>query len=367
MLDFTNRETYWIAVDIANTFGNDKMSFSNRIKWVQDNIDKLESMVFEAESPWEYRNAVKALRDKLAGQPVNHMVYLDASNQALQLYAILTADKITGATCNVANGDFMADAYQMLADAMNSQQTRIVLTRKNCKYALMTTMYGKADGTLEIIDDLVKGTKTMLEKMQIVCQRYGFEMEVSEHGTPSIPELSQIFKNALYTIAPKAIRTMEALTEINATMVLSTYYWKLPDGFNVKYDVKNTFDIQIEPIITKKGFEITLPEMEIIKYEASESSRGMSPNIIHSIDGYIVRQMVRRMDGRFITTIHDAFACHPKDCDFMVQNYKDILCEILESNLLNDIVKQVSGADFSVTKTNTLTCEDIQNSHYLLG
>ncbi len=356
-----DRIEYWIRIDIANTAGKDKLSFDERIKWTQDN-----DLTFDLslDSPWEFRNAVNALKSHLEGKKVNHMVYLDASNQALQLYAITTADKRTAMTCNIANGTHMADAYMMLAKAMNKLQNRIDFTRTNCKYALMTTMYGKADGSEEILDDIIKGNMDYETKSKIFAERYNF---IYDEETGRCPELQSMFQQALISIAPKAVATMEALTEINKTMELDTYYWTLPDGFNVKYDVKYEETIEVEPLVSKKGLEIILPTMNIEKYGKDENSRGMSPNIIHSIDGYIVREMIRRMNGKFITTIHDAFACHPSDCDFMIQNYKDILCELLTSNILNDIVREISGMNITINKTGDLTCEDIQDSLYLLA
>jgi DNA-directed RNA polymerase len=116
------------------------------------------------------RSAKKALDDFASGKQVNHMVYLDASNQALQLYAILTGDLKTAKTCNIAGEKGMADAYQILADIMNSKLKNnnidLILTRTNCKKALMTTMYGKSDGSIEIINDLMKGAKNDKEAFE---------------------------------------------------------------------------------------------------------------------------------------------------------------------------------------------------------
>ena len=92
MLDFENRGVYWTSVDIANHFGLDKKSFTDRIQWVKDNLDNLESFESDADSQYEFSKAVKAIRIYQQGLLPAHMVYLDASNQALQLYAVLTGD-----------------------------------------------------------------------------------------------------------------------------------------------------------------------------------------------------------------------------------------------------------------------------------
>ncbi len=425
MIDKNNRELYWIAIDIANQAGFDKMSFDNRIAWVESNIDNLEGLAEEADSVLEYSNAVHEFRQVLAGNKSNHMVYLDASNQALQLYAVLTGDKQTGSTCNLANGDFMADAYQMLADGMN-EILHTNLTRKDCKKALMTTMYGKSKAWKVIVAEVMGEDASIFDFVKQVNDNrttqpylhYWYDKE------NEIDIVRYAFESTLLKIAPKAVTTMDILTQINSDLVKDVYRWTMPDGFKVKFDVKaeinyplvdevdanhhklinelnndlsllpkyiklskqefseltteraeqlktqaiqHIYTIDYKTVITKGGFPIHIKISGLEKYEADAESRAMSPNIIHSVDGYIAREMIRRMNGKFITTIHDAFACHPSDCDLMIQNYKDILIDILDSTLLNDITEEVSGFPVEIKKAGTLTADDIQNSVYLLG
>ena len=362
MLDFTNRCTYWTAVDCANQFGLDKKSFEDRIKWVSENYNDLENLADEAESKWEYLKSVKALWSIQAGLVPEHMVYLDASNQALQLYAVLTGDLKTASTCNLANNALMADAYQLLANALNKQMGLKCFTRTNCKKALMTTMYGKLNGWDKIIETMYPKSS---EPLYDFAAQYNLDIKVDDDtGFVEIEELSKAFSNALLDIAPKAIAAMEAIQELNDKNI-GVYHWKLPDGFNVKYDVKSEINIECEAT-TKSGIVL---EMSVTKeiYTPSEFNRGMSPNVIHSVDGWVAREMVRRMNGKFITTIHDAFACHPSDADLMRQNYQDIMVELLHSDMLNNILSQIAHTDIYISKDNGLTEEHIRNSVYFLG
>ncbi len=387
---FNNKTMYWIAIDIANQAGHDKLTFEERIKFVEyymkpkegyhsplrsfymDTQDTTEilSKVYElqnsldgryltidskelnfssVDSPWGLKNAVHALYKYIDEGYANHMVYLDASNQALQLYGVLTRDRKTASTCNLANGSGMADAYQMLADALNTE-LNTTFTRKNCKKALMTTMYSKMDAWTEILED-----------------RYpsgDFELQLKNEFNVEVDDLAFAFNRALITIAPKAMLAMESLLELNVSTI-GTYYWTMPDGFKVKYDTKTKQSVDID-LKTKYGMQF-YTTFSGRTYSPSEGNRGMAPNVVHSVDGYIVREMQRRMNGKFITTIHDAFACHPMDCDLMVQNYKDILIELLESDLLNNIISQIKGTASDFKYTNDLSKEDIQNSVYLLS
>jgi DNA-directed RNA polymerase len=366
MLDFENRGVYWTSVDIANHFGLDKSSFADRVQWVKDNLDNLESFSSEADSQYEFNKAVKALRIYQQGKLPAHMVYLDASNQALQLYAVLTGDKKTASTCNLANGSIMADAYKLLAKAMNKYMELNCFTRSICKKALMTTMYGKADAYTEMLSTMYPRSSTPSIDFE---EEYKRDVVIDKESTAVYPEhmsMQDAFNEAMKEIAPKAIVAMDAIQALNDEKI-GTYYWELPDGFRVKYDVKVEVEINFYDV-TKKGIQVEVTGMKEV-YRPDKGNRGMAPNVIHSVDGYIARQLIKRMNaqGKFITTIHDAFACLPEDCDLMRSIYSDLLIELLESDLLNNILTQIANTNIGIMKTGDLLAQDIRNSEYFLG
>lgn len=79
MVNFNGIE--YIAIDVANSFGHDKMEFEDRIKWVKDNIDNLEALESGADKKTLplYRKAVMALRKAMKGEATGHLVGLDAT------------------------------------------------------------------------------------------------------------------------------------------------------------------------------------------------------------------------------------------------------------------------------------------------
>jgi DNA-directed RNA polymerase len=309
---------------------------------------------------------VKAIRIYQQGLLPAHMVYLDASNQALQLYAVLTGDKKTASTCNLANGSFMADAYQLLANAMNKYMKLTCFNRTICKKALMTTMYGKANAYTEMLSTMYPRSSTPSIDFE---EEYKRDVEVDKDSTPlhsDFMTMQDAFNEAMKDIAPKAIIAMDAIQMLN-NKDIGTYHWTLPDGFIVKYDVKVDVEINFMDY-TKNGVQVEVTGTKEM-YMPDENNRGMAPNVIHSVDGYIARNLIRRMQnhGKFITTIHDAFACMPEDCDLMRSIYSDLLVELLESDLLNDLLSQIANTNIHIAKTGDLTAEDIRGSEYFLG
>lgn len=346
----------YLKIDIANAFGLDKQSYEDRIAFVDGHtIDELMAKTIEADSPYEYRNAVEQLDRHAEGLYVEHITYLDCTNQALQLYAVLTSCKDTAYLCNISSGDVLTDAYGVLAIAMNDITGLDIFDRNNCKKALMTTLYGKMDGESEII-------------------KYMIENGIDYQSLITDEELASAFQKAMRAIAPHAMRAMDVLQSLNRADI-DTYYWTMPDGFKVKYDVKSTQKLEIS-CKTKSGVKFHF-DRDVQVYKGSEFNRGMSPNVIHSVDGYVAREMARRMTKpcaefkrnypAFITSIHDAFGTHPNNAEEMTWHYTNIMCELNDSNLLQDIMSQISGKHMLSIKKNTLTNDMIRYSIYKLS
>ncbi len=312
----------------------------------------------------------------------NTFVYLDASNQALQIYALLLKDKQVASLCNLSNGNIRADAYQVLADSLNqiisskTNNATVALTRTHVKHVLMTTLYGKMDTTEILYSALRKdtnveigrcGEKSTISEAVLNCLAPDDFNDANKEDT-----LMEILKLGLEKIAPSVTILMNQLLQINEKLTQEVYSWTLPDGFEASYRVKTKEKNSV--VYGRNDYLNRDEEMLFIHeyYKADKYSRGLAALIVQSIDAYIAREMIRRMNGKFIVTIHDAFGCHPEDLELMKQNYNDILCEMLDMNLLEIIVTEIVEnvtSDFSIkfNLPNDLTKNDIADSIYKLS
>ena len=352
---FTPKE--YILIDIANHAGFDKLSYEARISTAINMVDSIEMgaidiegyMAYEqVDSPYELKNALKAYFD----DDMHHVVGLDAVNQALQLYGVLTADLATSSLASLGV-NARTDAYHLLSDELNRSIGTSLFNRNNCKKSLMITLYGST----------VAYTK-VLEALKVSDQMELAELCGLPEGSYHDDWFETEFNLAMAKIAPKAMEAMECMQELNDPEI-GTYEWVMPDGFKVKYDVKSTQSVEIKAT-SRTGINFSYNASHKV-YAPSEFNRGMSPNIIHSVDGYVARQMVRKMDGRFISTIHDQFNCKAVDCAFMQECYKEIMVELLESDLLNNIMQQINPKARLISKSNTLTKEMIMESSYAIS
>ena len=339
----------YILIDVANNAGLDKLSYSERISKARVicsmNEEQLKEVYEVADSPKELQNAIQAYKSN----DFNHVIGLDAVNQALQIYGVITSDLKTASLASLGVNE-RTDAYQLIADELNTELNTGIFNRNNCKKALMVTLYGSLNGYLKIIEAL-----KMIDEEELANK---LNLEHKEKW------FSNLFMSVMKKLAPKAMEAMEVIQELNDEKV-GVYCWTLPDGFKVKYDVKSTQSLELKR--TSRGGVNFTYSAEHKVYAPSEFNRGMSPNIIHSIDGYIAREMIRRMNGKFISTIHDQFNIKAIDCKEAQKNYNDIMEELNNSDIINDIIKKINPKARTIKKENSLTSEMIKSSSYSIS
>lgn len=330
------RSIYWTKVEIASQYGEDKLSFNDRVKFVDENLQMIKNTTLSLAC----KTAINNLETGTVG-----LVGLDSVNQALQLYGVLRADIATASSACVGSGNIRTDAYKLFADKLNEALSTNEFNRDICKKPLMVTLYGSSKASSSLIENLI--AQNCSDTLNII---YAMETD----------EWSSIVSNVLNELFPLAMATMAYIRdEIQVDNAVS-YHWKLPDGFQVDYVVKTKVNYEVDLF----GIHLT---GHVDTYGANAHNRGLAPNVIHSVDGYIVRQMVRAMNGKFITTIHDEFKCLVTDADMIIDNYKTILADILDSNLLDSILSQISGRVIHLPKTNDLTKEDIYASEFAIS
>ena len=246
--------TEYLKIDIASQFGLDKEDWDKRIDWADSNEDKLEELVHEAENPALFYAAVQAYRKTQRGEPTGHAISLDAASSGLQLLACLTGCEESASLCGVVSTGHREDAYTLIYQAMvNKIQDKAKITRAECKRAIMTSLYSS-----QAIPKQVFGTG----------------------------ELLLTFYQTMEQRAPGAWALNHLLTDLWQPHALS-HDWVLPDNFHARIKVmdKVTKYIQFENVPVAIDLNIN---------KGTKEGRSISPNIIHSIDGMVVREMHRR-------------------------------------------------------------------------
>lgn len=407
----------YICIDIANCVGTqgdfrgDKELFETRIQWVKDHYAVLEDYIELAEDKPLYIKAVHALRESVKGNPIGHLVALDATCSGIQIMSAITGC-VRGADATGLVSEKRADAYTDVTREMNSILqlkgfSQIVVPRSDVKRAVMTSGYGS----------------TLVPK------------EVFGDG-----DMLATFYQASFTIAPKAFELMADLLETWQADTLS-HNWVMPDNFHVNIKVMQTKETRIE--VDELGHSTFTTYVKV--NQGSKKGLANVANTIHSIDGYLLRSVIRRASfdtykineaikllscaiqhsaetnaecdedlqnmlniyeyskmldvsiidyinadnighvplelliklnatlGKMmelgsspVLTVHDAFRAHPNHCNAVRYWYKEIMAELAESNILQFIVSQIVGQQVKYVKASNNLADMIRNSNYAI-
>ncbi|QDH84011.1 RNA polymerase [Achromobacter phage vB_AxyP_19-32_Axy11] len=247
----------YLQIDIANNFGLDKEDWLDRIKWFEQNENQLEALVEQADEPALYHAGVMAYRKAEQGLPIGYPVAFDATASGMQILACLTGDRKAAELCNVVNAGRRMDSYTSIYHKMlDVLGEGAKIKRNDVKQAVMTAFYGS-----EAIPRQVFGEGSMLLRI--------FEQVMSE-AAPGAWELNKFFLD---------------IWNPDAT----AYHWVLPDNFHVHTKVM-VKEVEVVHFLNKP-YE-TFREVQGTK----EKGRSLSANSVHSLDGMVVREIVRRCD-----------------------------------------------------------------------
>lgn len=225
----------------------EKATWDDRIHEFQK-LDLKDPKTFaEASNPIGLRAAYLAYREADAGLPIGYMINLDASSSGLQLLSLLISCIDSWMLCG-GDLDRCVDAYVEIYNSMGLHK----LTRKQVKQAIMTAFYGS----------------TRTPEMT-----FGKDVE--------------LFYYTVSTMAPGAWQLNLDLQEVWNRLRGSVYSWILPDNFHACIETKKA---------EYQDFTMLGKQLTITKYVDGRPDfhKGLGPNLIHSVDGFIVREMARR-------------------------------------------------------------------------
>ena len=310
-----------LRIAIANHAGKDKLPWKDRYDWA--NRDNFDDVIWD--EPILGRKALRALRDTEEYKPSGYTMSLDATSSGIQVMAALSGCKETANYVNMIDPDNRVDVYSSIAEEMNKELPKPV-SRKIVKQAAMTHFYNS------------KATPKRLMSTK--------ELEV--------------FYGIIEGLLPGAEDVMDT---INACWNPDAEHhsWVMPDGHHVYV-----------PVVEPTNGTYADPEFGEIPlrwyYQTkSDNYRSLCPNVIHSVDGYVAREMIRRCDFQ-LSHVHDCFVFNPNYLQQVTKMFRDIMAEIAKSNLLEDILRQITGDNALTIKKSSLDLDKyIVNSSYMLS
>lgn len=341
--EFTGLEM--LKIEVANTYGLDKLTYDERVQWFNQhsktfnsNSKKLHDLYAFASEPLLMKKAILAYQTALAGLPIGHNMFMDATASGLQIMACLSNCRSTAELTNLVFNGKRNDPYDAVAKEMVRRLPNSPMfdglseseIRKLIKKPIMTTFYSSKAQPRNLFGEDSVELKTFY---QVLDDLFAGPMAIM-----SIIE-SKWNPTALY------------------------HQWTLPDGHVAHVKVIEQVDarIEVDELQCANTFAYRF-------YPNQPSKRGTSlvANIIHSIDAYIVREVVRRCDFQ-VAHIHDAFTAHPNNMPKVMNMYRTILTEISKTDLLQDILSEITGTKVTLQKFDFDLSSHIPHSQYALS
>ena len=310
-----------LYIAIANHAGKDKLTWKKRIDWVtKQDIDNI-----KWDKPILGRKALRALKSTIDGKPTGYVMSLDATSSGIQIMAVISGCRETAKYVNCINPNVRYDLYTEVAKMMN-KKLKERLPRPVVKEVTMTHFYNSE-----------AEPKKLLTEKQL-----------------------EVFYEVITGLLPGAEQVMHTINECwnyNADY----HSWIMPDGHTVHVPiVESTSNVYTDP----QYGDIPLTWMQQTK---SDNYRSLCPNVIHSIDGYIAREMVRKCKFQMYH-VHDCFMFNPNYLQEVSKTYREIMANIATSDLFGNILRQITGnSSLKVTRTNNNLAADILKSEYMLS
>lgn len=328
-----------MAIEAANSWGEDKCDFSGRIDWTTRNLDDMVKSArdplgyrwwMQADKPFQFLAACRAM-DKPDVDGLTMVCRTDGTCNGVQHFAAMMRDEETASWVNMLPMDGPRDLYSRVAEEVADMIRRRPedddfeamlehAVRKVCKTPVMTKSYDVTDpGVRQQIRDALKGrgvedakdrsriaakmTKMILEAIGVVCPQIEVAMSWIRNGAAQIAE-------AGYCVE-----------------------WTTPLGFPVVQEYR---DATIRKITTPMGKMLVGDFDRPGRVKIGKQRRGAAPNFVHSIDATHMMMTAMECAKRDIAfaAVHDSYWSHPADMDTLSLILREQFVELHKVNQL---------------------------------
>jgi DNA-directed RNA polymerase len=392
---------YWLAVHGANNFGVDKVSFEERVQWVQDNEDAIVNSAFEplrerfwteADKPWqflafcmEWAGLKVALSNGAdVSEYVSYLpVGLDGSCNGLQNFSAMLRDEIGGAATNLVPSEKPSDIYTEVAkvmqgmvefDAGNGNETaalwlgkvdRKVAKRPCMTYAYAATQFGMKDQTI-----------AMLKKYE---EDNGEQLIDDEHKFAASVYLAGVAYSAIGQVVIAAKAAMDWLQEAAriAAKDALPIRWTTPVALPVLQNYRDVKGKIVEGEIAGERVQLVY-SIEGDRLNKRKQASGIAPNFIHSMDAAHMMATVNACKEQGMThfaMIHDSYGAHACDIDVLaatlrfsfVQQYSSDVLGTFREQLVTQLPPKLAEEIPPLPTMGTLDLQAVENSEYFFA
>lgn len=343
------RGLYWLKIQLANLYGKDKITFSERVQFADENLDNVFDSVekplrgnrwwLNAEDPWQcLACCMEIYRAIKSGDPESYVCHLpihqDGTCNGLQHYAALGGDEKGAKSVNLLPSDRPQDVYSDVAQLVISRIDQDIkgdieiakllkgkVDRRIIKQTVMTSVYGVTFiGARQQIYNALKDRNVLEEesdrqKASIYLARLTFE------------SLGEMFTGA--NLIMDWFSECASLVSKQGKNVT----WVTPLGLPVSQPYKKPN----KKNLTKTAFQTFLADNESsMTIDTSRQRSAFPPNFVHCLDSshMLLTGLACKKAGITYASVHDSFWTHAATVDEMNVQLRETFVDLYKRPIL---------------------------------
>lgn len=358
--------TRWFHVQGANKWGFDKATLDERMSWVLERSDLIQSFAADpvANSGWteagdplqflawcfEYADYCRDPANFVSHLPIS----MDGSCNGLQNLSAMFRDEVGGRATNLINNAVMSDIYADVAKAATVRLKAMVfaepaeqairrmwlehgISRSAVKRSVMTTPYGvtRRSAVDYVIDDYIRpGAGPTFDK-----DHYRAAAEVLMKAVwPAIGDVVVKGREAMDWLKKAAKPALSALPEDAEPVLL----WTTPSGFVA---CQSYFESDVHRIMTRLHGPVKIKILsENDNPNLTRHTSGLAPNFVHSMDAahlHLTTAAADRAGIEDLAMIHDDYGTHAANAQKLYELIREqFVVMYTEHDPVADFIKQ---------------------------
>lgn len=387
---------WWLYVHAANCAGYDKISFEDRVKWVDEwikahsahrwigSMDSIVNCATETwsandiDNPFQFLAAVLAIfsKDDAARIPIQ----FDATCNALQHYAAIAQDAEAAQTVNLIDCNAPGGIYGIVARRMASLCAIEAKDQKNPNRDIAALMANRIDKALSKGPTMTTnygatqyGIHTQifdaLGKMNEREPDLGFKDYKLRHRAAQY--LREVSQRAIASACPSSSEIMAWIKD-SANKIADSgqaVRWTSPIGFPVVQPYHKMGKYKIKTLLQSVVIQVEDEKRPVL---VAKQSRACAPNWVHSLDA--AHALTSVLDayniGIDMAIVHDSFWMHAANADRCSQIVRDKFIALHSEDRLQMLADEWSRLYPSVQlapipeKVGTFNLENVRGAKY---
>lgn len=379
------RGLYWLQVHISNLFGVDKVSFDDRVAYVQEHMSEVFDTAdrpldgrqwwLKADSPWQALAACMELAAAMrSDDPLAYCtrlpVHQDGSCNGLQHYAALGRDEPGAKAVNLVGHPKPQDVYSEVLRLVQSRieadadapdppadmpeheravaegdraAARFVrghVNRKVVKQTVMTSVYG-----VTFIGAREQIRARLQEKFDPAVNEDAAKMHVDDLDNAVYQASIYLAKTTLGSLgemfaAADAIKDWLSHASRVAAQHNQPMCWITPLGLPVVQPYRRHQAVLVRTVLQDV---CVIDDSDKLPVSSQRQKSAFPPNYVHSLDS--THMFLTAIDcaqkGLTFTAVHDSYWTHPCDVDVMSASLREQFVKLYSMPLLEDLRSQL--------------------------